>query len=86
MAELASMINLGKEMTRKLNSVGIGCAEELMAVGSKEAFARLKAIYPNVCLVHLYCLEGAIQQVEYNSLSSETRKELKRFSDSLKWQ
>lgn len=84
MAELASMINLGKEMTRKLNSVGINCAEELMAVGSKETFARLKAVYPNVCLVHLYCLEGAIQQVEYNSLSESVRRELKQFSDSLK--
>lgn len=84
MAELASMMNLGKEMTRKLNSVGIGCAEELMAVGSREAYVRLKAVYPNVCLVHLYCLEGAIQQVEYNNLSANTRKELKKYSDSLK--
>lgn len=84
MAELTSMMNLGKEMTRKLNSVGIGCAKELMAVGSREAYARLKAVYPNVCLVHLYCLEGAIQQVEYNSLSENIRWELKQFSDSLK--
>ena len=84
MAELSSMINLGKEITRKLNSVGIGCAEELMAVGSKEAFARLKAIYPNVCLVHLYCLEGAIGQTEYNCLSKEVRADMKAFSDGLK--
>lgn len=84
MAELSSMMNLGPEMTRKLTSVGISSAEELMAVGSKEAYARLKPLYPNICLVHLYCLEGAIQNVEYNALSADKRQELKKFSDSLK--
>lgn len=84
MAELTSMMNLGKEMERKLVSIGIDSCEELMAVGSKEAYRRLKGTYPNVCLVHLYCLEGAIQQTEYNSLPKGTRQELKAFSDSLK--
>ncbi len=84
MAELSSMMNLGKEMDRKLRSVGIDSAEELMAVGSMEAYRRLKVLYPNVCLVHLYCLEGAIRQTEYNCLSRETKAELKAFSDQLK--
>lgn len=84
MAELSSMMNLGKEMDRKLRSVGIDSAEELMAVGSKEAYRRLKALYPNVCLVHLYCLEGAVEQTEYNCLSKGIREDLRRFSDSLK--
>lgn len=84
MADLVSMMNLGQEMKRKLSSVGIGSCEELMAVGSKEAFRRLKKLYPNVCLVHLFCLEGAICQTEYTCLSKETKLELKEFSDSLK--
>ncbi len=84
MAELTSMMNLGREMDRKLCSVGIGSAEELMAVGAEEAYRRLKARYPNVCLVHLYCLEGAVSQTEYNCLSKERRTQLKAFSDSLK--
>lgn len=83
MAALTSMMNLGREMERKLRSVGIASAEELMAVGAKESYRRLKTLYPNVCLVHLYCLEGAIQQTEYNCLSREKRAELKKFSDSL---
>ena len=29
MAELTSMMNIGKEMAKKLDSVGIGSAEEL---------------------------------------------------------
>ena len=84
MAALTSMMNIGKEMERKLVSVGIGSAEELMAVGAKPAYARLKAAYPNVCLVHLYTLEGAVSHTEYNGLSEEKKKELKQFSDTLK--
>lgn len=84
MAELTSMMNIGSEMKRKLTSVGIDTAEELIFVGAKQAFSRLKEAYPNVCLVHLYTLEGAITNTEYNSLSADKKKELKEFSDSLK--
>lgn len=84
MAELTSMMNIGREMSKKLSSVGIGTAEELIYVGAKQAFSRLKEAYPNVCLVHLYTLEGAITNTEYNSLSADKKKELKEFSDSLK--
>lgn len=84
MTVISSMMNLGAEMTRKLSSVGIHSAEELMAVDSREAYARLKRLYPKVCLVHLYTLEGAIEHVEYNALSAEKKAELRAFSDSLK--
>lgn len=84
MAELTSMINIGKEMAKKLMSVGIESSEELLEVGAKDAFLKLKQKYLNVCLVHLYTLEGAIQNREFNSLSEDTKKELKEFSDSLK--
>mgnify|MGYP001044467701 FL=1 len=56
MIELNTMLNIGKEMTRKLNSVDIHSAESLIQVGSKEAYLRIKEKYPNVCLVHLYVL------------------------------
>ncbi|MDE6132876.1 MAG: TfoX/Sxy family protein [Oscillospiraceae bacterium] len=78
------MMNIGSEMKKKLLSVGISTAEELIFTGSKEAFSRLKKNYPNVCLVHLYTLEGAITNTEYNSLSTDKKRELKEFSDSLK--
>ena len=78
------MKNIGKEMAKKLISVGIGSSEELIEAGAKDAFLRLKQEYPNVCLVHLYTLEGAIQNIEFNSLSEDKKKELKEFSDYLK--
>ncbi len=84
MAAISSMMNLGVEMSKKLAEVDIHSAEELMAVGAKAAFSRLKKRYPRVCLVHLYALEGAIEQVEYNALSAEKKAELRAFSDSLK--
>ena len=84
MAKLTSMRNIGREMERKLTSVGISSAEELLAAGAKQAFARLKAAYPQVCLVHLYTLEGAVTSTEFHSLSEEKKRELKAFSDSLK--
>ena len=84
MSELTAMVNIGKEMEKKLTSVGIDSAEKLIALGSKEAFLKLKQAYPNVCLVHLYTLEGAIQNTEFNCLSEEKKKELKEFSDFLK--
>lgn len=84
MAELSSMPNIGKEIEKKLISVGIGSAEELTKLGSKEAFLRLKTRYPNVCLVHLYTLQGAIDGTEYNRLSDEVKRDLKCFSDELK--
>ena len=84
MAELTSMRNIGKEMARKLTAVGIDTPEKLAQAGSKEAFFRLKAVYPQVCLVHLYALEGAIQDVEFNGLPKEKKQDLKEFSDCLK--
>lgn len=84
MSELISMRNIGKEMAKKLTSVGIDSPEKLTELGSQQAFLKLKQVYPNVCLVHLYTLEGAICDTEFNSLSEEKKKELKAFSDFLK--
>ena len=84
MSELTTMMNIGKEMEKKLMSIGIDSSEKLIEAGAKNAFLRLKQKYPNVCLVHLYTLEGAIHSIEYNSLSEEKKRELKEFSDFLK--
>lgn len=81
MSELTKMMNIGNEMAKKLKAVGIDSSEKLIQIGSKQAFLQLKQEYPNVCLVHLYTLEGAICNTEFNCLSEEKKKELKEFSD-----
>ncbi len=84
MTELTSMRNIGKELERKLKIIGINSAEDLKKIGSKEAFFKLKIRFPEVCLVHLYTLEGAITDTDFNKLSEETKKDLKDFSDEWK--
>ncbi len=84
MSELTSMVNIGAEMARKLAAVGIHTPQQLAAEGAEGAFFRLKAVFPQVCLVHLYALEGAIRGVEFNSLPPDRKRELKAFSDQLK--
>lgn len=84
MAELTSLKNIGAEMARKLTAVGIDSSEKLMETGAKRAFFSLKEVWPQVCLVHLYALEGAVRNVEFNCLPEETKRELKAFSDFLK--
>ena len=84
MAEMTSMRNIGREMARKLQVLGINSAEELRDMGAKAAFLQLKATWPQVCLVHLYALEGAVQDIEFNGLAEERKRELKAFNDALK--
>lgn len=84
MSELTTLKNIGAEMARKLQSVEINSAEDLIKIGSKEAFARLKMRYPNICLVFLYVLQGAVDNVDYNLLSAETKQDLKEFNRQFK--
>jgi len=83
MSDLSSLRNIGKELEKKLKFAGIGTAEELKRVGSQEAFVRIKSYYPNVCLVHLMALEGAVSDMDYNQLSDDVQKKLKEFSDGI---
>lgn len=80
MAELTSLKNIGKEIERKLKTIGINSAEELKEIGSRETWFRLKLKYPEICLVHLYTIEGAISDTEYNKLPEETKNVLKAFT------
>jgi len=83
MTDLTSLRNIGKELDRKLKLADIPTAEALRKIGSKEAFLRLKLRDRQVCLVHLYALEGAVSDREYNQLPEEVKQDLKAFSDSL---
>ncbi|WP_028042100.1 TfoX/Sxy family DNA transformation protein [Candidatus Stoquefichus massiliensis] len=84
MESLDNMLNIGKEMKRKLFSIGVRSSEDLIRLGSKEVFFQLKEQHPNVCLVHLYALQGAIDNVDYDKLPDEVKLDLKQYSDSLK--
>jgi len=84
MPDLISMANIGREMERKLKTIGVDSPEKLLELGAEQVFFQLKEVWPQVCLVHLYALEGAVTGQEYNQLPEETKRELKAFSDFLK--
>lgn len=66
MQKLTDLQNIGREMERKLTAVGIDSPGKLVETGAEQAFFRLKTAYPEVCLVHLYALEGAVCGMAYN--------------------
>lgn len=49
MSELTSMMNIGKEIARKLTSVGIDSPEKLIELGSKQAFLKLREAALCIC-------------------------------------
>ena len=48
-----------------------------MELGSRQAVLRLKARYPNTCVVILYHLEAAIQGVDIKALDGGCKTSLK---------
>ncbi len=82
MASVTSL-GLGKTMEKKLHSVGVHSAEELTDLGSKQAVFRLKAQYPNTCVVILYYLEAAIRGIDMKELDDTCKSELKAYFKQL---
>jgi len=83
MAKLSDMPNIGKELERQLKGVGVETPEQLLELGSKEAFLRLRSIDSSACINRLYALEGAIRNVRWHYLSQDVKDELKAFYSSL---
>lgn len=84
MGDLSKLPNIGKVLEKQLNSVGIKTKEQLVSVGSRQAWLDIKAIDPSACYNRLCALEGAIENIRWHSLSDETKKELKEFYNSFK--
>lgn len=80
MTKLSNLPNIGKEMELKLNSISILSEEELQVADGKNTFVK----FDNSCLVHLYCLQGAVEGEKYDRLLPKIKKELKEFADTLK--
>jgi DNA transformation protein and related proteins len=77
--DLTTLQNIGKELARKLNQIGINSPEELKAAGTEQVFIRLKIIDPGACFSELCAIEGAISDIRWHYLSSARKQELKEF-------
>jgi len=83
-SNLSQQLNIGKDTETKLIQVGIDSFEKLVSIGSQQAFLMLQTMDPGACLSLLYGLEGAIQNIKWNRLSPEKKRELKLFHDMAK--
>ena len=79
MAALRELPNIGAELEKQLNNVGINTYDELVDCGSQEAWLKIKGVDPTACVNRLMSLEGAIQGVRWHSLSDTDKSHLKDF-------
>ena len=84
MDELRKLKNIGKELIKQLNNVEIFTYNELVNVGSQEAWLRIKKIDPSACINRLLALEGAIQNVRWHDLTDSEKRRLKDFYEENK--
>ncbi|MBE6486792.1 MAG: TfoX/Sxy family protein [Methanosphaera stadtmanae] len=79
MGELSKLPNIGKVLEKQLNDVGIYSVDDLINIGSKESWLKIKEIDDSACLNRLMALEGAIQNIRWHDLSENDKKNLKDF-------
>ncbi len=79
MNDLIDLPNIGKEIKRQLNLVGINTIEDLKNTGSLKAWLKIQKIDSSACFNRLLSLEGAIQNISKKDLSKDDRKWLKDF-------
>ena len=84
MGELSKLPNIGKVVEKQLNDVGINTVDDLINLGSKEAWLKIKEIDDSACLNRLMALEGAIQNIRWHNLSEEDKDNLRDFYNSQK--
>lgn len=68
--------NIGPKSAAWLRQVGLRTREELAAVGTVEAFMRVKRAGFKPTLNLLYAIEGALQDCHWQEISDERRGEL----------
>lgn len=84
MGELSKLPNIGKVVEKQLNEVGINTVDDLINIGSKEAWLKIKKIDESACINRLMVLEGAIQNIRWHNLSDDDKENLKEFYNSKK--
>jgi DNA transformation protein len=79
MGELSKLPNIGKEVERQLNEVGIFTYDELKTIGTEQAWLKIQEIDSSACIHRLLALEGAIQGMKKAALPQQRKMDLKDF-------
>jgi DNA transformation protein len=74
MGELSKLPNIGAEIERQLNAIGIDTPEQLAKAGSRRAWLSIKAIDDSACYNRLCGLEGAIRGIRSARPSDESKR------------
>lgn len=84
MGNLSSLPNVGKVLEKNLNRIGVYTEKQLVQMGSRDAFIRIRLLADSgACLHMLYGIQGAIENIRYTQLAEETKRELKEFYNGL---
>ncbi len=83
MSDLIEMPGIGPVLAGRLNDAGITSIEELQKTGLKNAFLRIRTLYPDACLMSLYGLFCAMQGKKRGTLTTKEKADLKAFFYSL---
>ncbi len=81
MGKLVVLPNIGVKLEEQLIVAGIETPEQLRALGSHEAWLRLRRMDPTVSLTRLYALEGAVRGVRWHLLDEDIKRELRAFAE-----
>ncbi len=77
---LSDLRNLGPVTERQLREIGITTEAELRAMGSVEAWHRLKFVFGrNINYIALLALEGALLDCDWRALPPDREAELRQF-------
>ncbi|WP_125718713.1 TfoX/Sxy family protein [Flavobacterium ustbae] len=80
---VSQMPNIGDTLANKLIEAEIHDPSELRALGTENAFIKVKTIDPTACINMLYALEGAIQNIRWHNLDKNRKAELREFEKRL---
>ena len=80
MEDLSRLPNIGKPLEEKLILLGITSPRDLTYLGSKEAYLRMKLIFPqDAGIMLLFALEGAIRDMRWPMLNKDIKSDLSKF-------
>jgi len=83
MGELSRLPNIGKVIEGQLNEAGIYTVDELIDLGSIEAWLKIRDVDESACLNRFLALEGDIQNICWHDLSDD-KNNLRDFYNNFK--
>ena len=80
--DLIELKNLGAASVNILRAIGVNTYDDLKAMGSVNAYRRIKARGINVSKVMLYALEGALLDIHWKALPLDLKERLVEESEA----